>query len=59
MSWGSDGSELAPDAAPPWLKPLVDNVKHVKRAYRQAGAPRGAGDGHRGEHQGRSHRGTA
>jgi 8-oxo-dGTP pyrophosphatase MutT (NUDIX family) len=26
---------LDPAAAPAWLKPLVDNVKHVPRAYRQ------------------------
>ena len=39
MSWASDGSELAPDAAPPWLKPLVDNTKAVKRAYRRRVPP--------------------
>jgi 8-oxo-dGTP pyrophosphatase MutT (NUDIX family) len=39
VSWGSDGSELAPDAAPPWLKPLVDNAKDVKRAYRRRVPP--------------------
>ncbi len=39
MSWGSDGSELAPGAAPPWLKPLVDNAKDVKRAYRRRVPP--------------------
>jgi 8-oxo-dGTP pyrophosphatase MutT (NUDIX family) len=26
---------LRPDAAPAWLKPLVDNVHHVPRAYRR------------------------
>jgi 8-oxo-dGTP pyrophosphatase MutT (NUDIX family) len=26
---------LSPDAAPTWLKPLVDNAHHVKRAYRR------------------------
>jgi 8-oxo-dGTP pyrophosphatase MutT (NUDIX family) len=26
---------LNPEAAPPWLKPLVDNAKEVKRAYRR------------------------
>ncbi|MCT7661745.1 CoA pyrophosphatase [Mycobacterium sp. CPCC 205710] len=36
MSWVSDGGHrLAPDAAPPWLKPLVENAKDVKRAYRR------------------------
>jgi hypothetical protein len=39
VSWGSDGSDLAPDAAPPWLKPLVDNAKDVKRAYRRRVPP--------------------
>jgi 8-oxo-dGTP pyrophosphatase MutT (NUDIX family) len=28
-------SLLTPDAAPAWLKPLVDNAHHVKRAYRR------------------------
>jgi 8-oxo-dGTP pyrophosphatase MutT (NUDIX family) len=28
-------SLLSPDAAPAWLKPLVDNAHHVKRAYRR------------------------
>ncbi|MBV8929856.1 MAG: CoA pyrophosphatase, partial [Mycobacteriaceae bacterium] len=28
-------SALNPDAAPPWLKRLVDNVDHVPRAYRR------------------------
>jgi 8-oxo-dGTP pyrophosphatase MutT (NUDIX family) len=31
----SPTSALNPDAAPPWLKPLVDNVDHVPRAYRR------------------------
>ena len=39
MSWGSQGDELTPDAAPPWLKPLVDNAHHVKRAYRRRVPP--------------------
>jgi 8-oxo-dGTP pyrophosphatase MutT (NUDIX family) len=39
VSWVSDGSELAPDAAPPWLKPLVDNAKDIKRAYRRRVPP--------------------
>ncbi|MGO4445410.1 CoA pyrophosphatase [Mycobacterium sp. 2YAF39] len=39
MSWVSDGSELAPDGAPPWLKPLVDNAKDIKRAYRRRVPP--------------------
>ena len=39
MSWGSEGDELTPDAAPPWLKPLVDNAHHVKRAYRRRVPP--------------------
>lgn len=39
MSWGSEGGELTPDAAPAWLKPLVDNAHHVKRAYRRRVPP--------------------
>jgi len=39
VSWGSDGNELTPDVAPPWLKPLVDNAHHVKRAYRRRVPP--------------------
>jgi 8-oxo-dGTP pyrophosphatase MutT (NUDIX family) len=31
----SERSPLAPDAAPAWLKPLVDNAHTVKRAYRR------------------------
>lgn len=42
MSWASDGSELArldADAAPPWLKRLVDNAKDIKHAYRRRVPP--------------------
>ncbi len=39
MSWGSGSGELAPDAAPPWLKPLTDNCRDVKRAYRRRVPP--------------------
>ncbi len=35
MSSTSERSPLTPDAAPAWLKPLVDNAPCVKRAYRQ------------------------
>ena len=35
MSSTSERSPLTPDAAPGWLKPLVDNAHHVKRAYRR------------------------
>jgi 8-oxo-dGTP pyrophosphatase MutT (NUDIX family) len=35
VSSESDRSPLTPDAAPPWLKPLVDNAHAVKRAYRR------------------------
>jgi 8-oxo-dGTP pyrophosphatase MutT (NUDIX family) len=35
VSQVSDGDLLVPDAAPPWLKPLVDNVDRVPRAYRR------------------------
>ncbi len=35
MSSTSERSRLTPDAAPPWLKPLVDNAHDVKRAYRR------------------------
>jgi 8-oxo-dGTP pyrophosphatase MutT (NUDIX family) len=31
----SERSLLSPDAAPPWLKPLVDNARAVKQAYRR------------------------
>jgi 8-oxo-dGTP pyrophosphatase MutT (NUDIX family) len=39
VSWGSGSGELAPDAAPPWLKPLTDNCRDVKRAYRRRVPP--------------------
>jgi 8-oxo-dGTP pyrophosphatase MutT (NUDIX family) len=42
VSWGSDGDELTPlnpQAAPAWLRPLVDNADHVKRAYRRRVPP--------------------
>jgi len=42
LSWASDGSEavsLKPEAAPSWLKPLVDNAKDIKRAYRRRVSP--------------------
>ncbi len=39
MSWGRGSGELAPDAAPPWLKPLTDNCRDVKRAYRRRVPP--------------------
>lgn len=39
MKGVGDGSGLAPDAAPPWLKPLVDNAMDVKRAYRRRVPP--------------------
>jgi 8-oxo-dGTP pyrophosphatase MutT (NUDIX family) len=35
VSSNRERSLLAPDAAPAWLKPLVDNAHHVKRAYRR------------------------
>lgn len=35
MSSESERSPLTPDAAPGWLKPLVDNAPAVKRAYRR------------------------
>jgi 8-oxo-dGTP pyrophosphatase MutT (NUDIX family) len=35
VNWASAGTELVPDAAPPWLKPLIDNAKEIKRAYRR------------------------
>jgi 8-oxo-dGTP pyrophosphatase MutT (NUDIX family) len=35
VSSESERSPLAPDAAPAWLKPLVDNAHTVKRAYRR------------------------
>jgi 8-oxo-dGTP pyrophosphatase MutT (NUDIX family) len=39
VSWGSEAAELAPDAAPPWLKPLTDNCRDVKSAYRRRVPP--------------------
>ena len=35
MSPECERSPLTPDAAPPWLKPLVDNAGAVKKAYRR------------------------
>jgi 8-oxo-dGTP pyrophosphatase MutT (NUDIX family) len=35
----SERGLLTPDAAPAWLKPLVDNVGHVPRAYRRRVPP--------------------
>jgi 8-oxo-dGTP pyrophosphatase MutT (NUDIX family) len=32
-------TDLDPNAAPPWLKPLIDNAKDVKRAYRRRVPP--------------------
>jgi 8-oxo-dGTP pyrophosphatase MutT (NUDIX family) len=42
VSWGSGGdalSPLNPQAAPSWLKPLTDNCRDVKRAYRRRVPP--------------------
>jgi 8-oxo-dGTP pyrophosphatase MutT (NUDIX family) len=39
VSWVSGPDELTPDAAPSWLKPLVDNAHHVPRAYRRRVPP--------------------
>jgi 8-oxo-dGTP pyrophosphatase MutT (NUDIX family) len=42
VSWGSGAGEpspLDPRAAPPWLKPLTDNCKDVKHAYRRRVPP--------------------
>jgi 8-oxo-dGTP pyrophosphatase MutT (NUDIX family) len=42
VSWVSGPGEptpLDPQAAPPWLKPLVDNAHHVKRIYRRRVPP--------------------
>jgi len=39
VSWVSESGELIPDAAPPWLRPLVDNSHHVKRVYRRRVPP--------------------
>lgn len=35
MSWEIRDGELTPDAAPPWLAPLVTDPAAVKDAYRQ------------------------
>lgn len=35
MSWDSHAGDLAPEAAPPWLAPLVERPDAVKRAYRR------------------------
>ncbi|KUH80092.1 MULTISPECIES: CoA pyrophosphatase [unclassified Mycobacterium] len=39
MSWVDEGSGLTPDAAPPWLKPLLDNAADVKQVYRRRVPP--------------------
>lgn len=39
MSWVSEASGLAPDAAPAWLKPLLENAPDVKQAYRRRVPP--------------------
>jgi 8-oxo-dGTP pyrophosphatase MutT (NUDIX family) len=39
VSWADDVGALAPAAAPPWLKPLIDNAKDVKRVYRRRVPP--------------------
>ncbi|AMO59237.1 ADP-ribose pyrophosphatase [Mycolicibacterium phlei] len=39
MSWVSEGSGLRPEAAPTWLKPLLDNAGDVQRAYRRRVPP--------------------
>ena len=39
MSWGSGVAKLTPDAAPPWLRPLTDNCRDVKQAYRRRVPP--------------------
>ncbi len=39
MSSADEGGLLTPGAAPGWLKPLVDNVGHVPRAYRRRVPP--------------------
>ncbi|KUI36803.1 CoA pyrophosphatase [Mycobacterium sp. GA-2829] len=39
MSATRDGYRLTPDAAPPWLTPLVDNTDGVPRAYRRRVPP--------------------
>lgn len=39
MSATPDGHRLTPEAAPPWLKPLVDNTESVPRAHRRRVPP--------------------
>jgi len=39
VSWGSGEAKLTPDAAPHWLKPLTDNCRDVKQAYRRRVPP--------------------
>jgi 8-oxo-dGTP pyrophosphatase MutT (NUDIX family) len=39
VSWVSEAGDLSPDAAPPWLKPLVDKAHHVPQAYRRRVPP--------------------
>jgi 8-oxo-dGTP pyrophosphatase MutT (NUDIX family) len=39
VSWVSEGGGLNPDAAPSWLKPLLDNAHDVKQAYRRRVPP--------------------
>lgn len=39
MSWDHHPHLLDPDAAPPWLRGLVDNVDRVPQAYRRRIAP--------------------
>jgi 8-oxo-dGTP pyrophosphatase MutT (NUDIX family) len=39
VSWGSGEGKLTAAAAPPWLKPLTDNCRDVKRAYRRRVPP--------------------
>ncbi|OBF40742.1 coenzyme A pyrophosphatase [Mycobacterium sp. ACS1612] len=39
MSWGTAAGELDPHSAPSWLKPLTDNCRDVKRAYRRRVPP--------------------
>jgi 8-oxo-dGTP pyrophosphatase MutT (NUDIX family) len=42
VNWGSGAGELTPlnpQAAPPWLKPLTDNCRDVKQAYRRRVPP--------------------
>jgi 8-oxo-dGTP pyrophosphatase MutT (NUDIX family) len=39
VSWVSEEGVLAPDAAPQWLRPLVDNADRVKKVYRRRVPP--------------------